>query len=84
MTSTLNSSLVDFLVSTDYDVVSTTVGLVSVLALVILLAEREIVRAYGGSGSRRWIHGLDVAVLPLLVSFATIVLLRLVELLPPA
>lgn len=83
MTSSISSSLVDYILSTDYDVISTTVGLTAVVALVILLVEREMVRAYGGDRARRWIRGLDIAVLPLLVSFATIVLLRLLQLLPP-
>jgi len=84
MTSTINRSLVDYLISTDYDAISTTVGLAAVVALLVLLVEREAVRAYGGDRARRWIHGLDVAVLPLLVSFATIILLRLLQLLPDA
>ena len=82
MTSIINQSVVDFLLGTGYDVVSTTVGLAALFALTLLLVEREAVRAYGGGQARRWIHGLDVAVLPLLVAFAIIILLRLLELLP--
>jgi hypothetical protein len=82
MTSSINDSLIDYLTSTDYDAISTTVGLAAVIALVLLLVEREAVRAYGGDRAPRWIHGLDVAILPLLVSFAMIVLLRLLQLLP--
>jgi hypothetical protein len=82
MTSIINQSVVDFLLGTGYDVVSTTVGLAALIALTLLLVEREAVRAYGGGQARRWIHGLDVAVLPLLVAFAIIILLRLLALLP--
>lgn len=82
MTSSINRSLIDFLTSTDYDGISTTVGLAAVVALLVLLVEREAVRAYWGEDRHRWIHGLDVAVFPLLVSFAVIVLLRLLQLLP--
>jgi len=82
MTSSINRSLVEYLTSTDYDAISTTVGLAAVVALLVLVIEREAVRAYGGDRARRWIRGLDVAVLPLLVSFATIILLRLLQLLP--
>jgi hypothetical protein len=82
MSSSINQAVVDFLAATNYDVVSTTVGLTAVSALLLPLIEREVVRAYGGTRSRRWIHGLDVAVLPLLVSFGIIILLRLVQLLP--
>jgi hypothetical protein len=82
VTTSINRSVVDFLVSTDYDAISTTVGLAAVVALVLLLIEREAVRAYGGDRARRWIHGLDIAVLPLLAAFGTIMLLRLIQLLP--
>jgi hypothetical protein len=82
VTSIINHSVVDFLLGTGYDVVSTTVGLAALFALIVLLVEREAVRAFGGGQARRWIHGLDVAVVPLLAAFAIIILLRLFELLP--
>jgi hypothetical protein len=81
MTSSINSSIIEYLLSTDYDVVSTTVGLLAVAALLLLLLQREAVRAHGGNRAERWIRGLDLAVLPLLVAFSTIVLLRLLQLL---
>jgi hypothetical protein len=84
MTSSINQSVVDFLMSTDYDVVSTTAGLAAAAALIVLLVEREAVRAFGGDRAGRWNHGLDIAVLPLLLSFAVIVLLRLLDLVPPS
>jgi hypothetical protein len=68
--------------STDYDAISTTVGLAAVSALLILLIQREAVRAHGGERAGRWIRGLDIAVLPLLSAFGVIILLRLVQLLP--
>ncbi len=82
MTSSVNQAVIGYLTSTNYDAVSTTVGLATVTALVLLLVEREVIRAHGGQRVIRWIHGLDIAVLPLLISFATIVLLRLLQLLP--
>ena len=82
MTSSINQSVISFLTGTDYDVISTTVGLAASLALALLLVEREAVRAHGGERARRWIHGLDIAVVPLMVSFVIIVLLRLAQLLP--
>lgn len=84
MTSSINQAVIDFLRATDYDAVSTTAGLVAAAALSILLVEREAVRAFGGERARRWIHGLDIAVLPLLMSLAVIVLLRLLDLVPPS
>ena len=82
MTSSINRAVIDFLTSTDYDVVSTTVGLAAAIALILLLIQREGVRAFGGARAVRWIHGLDLAALPLLLSLAVIVLLRLLQLIP--
>lgn len=82
MTSSMNRALIDFVMSTNYDAISTTVGLAAVAALILLLVERELVRAYGGQRALRWIHGMDIAVLPLLASFAMIMLVRLLDLLP--
>jgi hypothetical protein len=83
LTSSINQSVVEFLRATDYDAVSTTAGLAAAAALTILLIEREVVRAFGGERAKRWIHGLDIGALPLLLSFAVIVLLRLLDLVPP-
>ena len=82
MTSSINASVMDYLLGTDYDAISTTAGLAAVFALTLLLVQREMVRAHGGDRAARWIGGLDVAVLPLIVSFGMIVLLRLLQLLP--
>jgi len=82
MTSLVSDAVLEFLSATDYDAISTTVGLTSVIALLVLLIERETVRAYGGERSRHWLRGLDLAVRPLLVAFGIIVLLRLLQLLP--
>ena len=82
MTSSINHSVVDFLVATDYDAISTTVGLAALLVLVLLLIEREAVRAHGGAQFDRWIRGLDIAVIPLLAAFGVVMILRVLELLP--
>jgi hypothetical protein len=83
VTSSINQAVIDFLRATDYDAVSTTAGLAAAAALTILLVQREAVRAFGGERAKRWIHGLDTSILPLLMSFAVIVLLRLLDLVPP-
>jgi len=82
LTSLVNAAIVEFIRATDYDVVSTSAGLAAAAALILLLVQRELVRAYGGDRGRRWIHGIDIAVLPLLMSLAIIVLLRLLDLVP--
>jgi hypothetical protein len=83
MTSSINQAIVEFLRANNYDAVSTSAGLAAAAALVILLVQRETVRAWGGDRARRWIHALDIAAFPLLMSLATIVGLRLLDLVPP-
>jgi hypothetical protein len=50
---------------------------VPLIALLVLLLEREMIRSAGGPRARTAIRILDVAILPLLVAFLIIVALRL-------
>lgn len=50
---------------------------VPLLALLVLLVEREIIRSVGGPSARTAMRVLDLAILPLLVAFLLIVALRL-------
>jgi len=50
---------------------------VPLLVLLVLLAEREIIRSGGGPGARTAVRILDVAIVPLLVAFLLLVALRL-------
>jgi hypothetical protein len=47
------------------------------VALLVLLLERELIRAFSGPSARAAIWILGVATLPLLVAFAVLVALRL-------
>lgn len=47
------------------------------VALLVLLLERELIRAFSGPGAGAAIRILGVATLPLLVAFAVLVALRL-------
>jgi uncharacterized membrane protein len=47
------------------------------VALLVLLLERELIRAFGGPGAGAATRILGVAALPLLVAFAVLVALRL-------
>ena len=82
MTSSVNEAIFEFLRANNYDAISTSAGLATAGALVILLVQRETVRAWGGDRAGRWIHALDIAALPLLMSLAVIVGLRLLDLVP--
>jgi hypothetical protein len=52
---------------------SASVGLVAVLALALLLAAAEVLRALGGERARALVGNLTVAIVPLLVAFVVIV-----------
>lgn len=78
--SLINSFTVTTLESLSYAVLSTTVGVVSVLLLIGLLTWREIVNVAGGQHRQIWKRGLDIAIVPLLLVFGMIVVNRLLEL----
>jgi hypothetical protein len=50
---------------------------VPLVALLVLLLEREMIRSAGGPRARTAIRILDVAILPLVIAFLIIVALRL-------
>jgi hypothetical protein len=53
---------------------------VPLIALLVLLVEREMIRSSGGPRARTAIRILDLAILPLLVAFLVVVALRLNQL----
>ncbi len=78
--STINSFTITTLGSLSYDTLSTTIGAVSVLLLIGLLTLREIMNVAGGPRRQIWKRGLDIAIVPLLPVFGTIVVSRLLVL----
>lgn len=81
MTSTVTQVTVATLASTTYDALSTTIGVVVVLVLIVLLLQKELARVLVGLRAAPWIHAFDLALVPLLVAFLVIVTARLAELL---
>jgi hypothetical protein len=81
VTSTVTAATVAALTSTSYDAVSTTIGLVVVLVLLVLLLQKELARVLLGDRAQSWIHAFDLALVPLLVAFLVIVTARIAELL---
>jgi len=69
--------------SNTYESLSTTLGLIVSLLLIVLLVQKELIRALGGSRSRAWMRALDKAIVPLLLMFGLIMILRLVNPLHP-
>ncbi len=55
-----------------------TAGWMIGLLLIVVLAFKEVLRAYGGQGTRQWLSLLTVATIPLLVAFGVILIVRLV------
>jgi hypothetical protein len=79
VTSTLSPIVVAALTQNDYDALSATVGLIVILLLAVLIVGKEVVRANGGQ-----VHAMgafDLAIVPLLASAATVLTLRLLDLL---
>jgi hypothetical protein len=69
------------ILSFTFDFRSTTVGVVVVTALLILLVVREIARANASPRTEEQVEVLNVAILPLLIAFGTVIVVRMVQLL---
>lgn len=81
MTSTVTHATILVLTSTSYDAITKTVGLASVVVLLVLLLQKEFARIHPGPRATAWIHAFDLALVPLLITFLIIVTARLAELL---
>ncbi len=64
-----------------YDVFFTSFGVVVMVLLVILLMLKEMLRAWDGSGAGTWGKVVSGAIIPLLLLFGLIIMMRLVALL---
>ena len=62
---------------------STKLGLIVFCALIAFLCIRELASAHSGSSPRFLVRSLDVSIVPLLIAFAMIVAMRVVEILIP-
>lgn len=77
MTSTVTNATLTTIGSNTY---STIISVVVIVLLLTLLLEKELVRAFGHPRSRDWIQALDVAIVPLLLAFGVIILVRFLDL----
>ncbi len=79
MTAMVSAATRSFIWSTSYGTLTSTVGIIAVMLLVLLLLQKELLRA---AATRAEAGGevLNIAILPLLLAFAVIVTLRLVTL----
>jgi hypothetical protein len=77
MTSTVTQTTRHAFESMSYSHLTSTLGLVVVVLLIVLLLEGELIRAFrGGNGPS--LRTLQVAIAPLLLSFVVIVVTRFV------
>ena len=81
MTSIVTHATILVLTSANYDAITKTVGLASMVVLLVLLLQKEFARVHPGPRATAWTHAFDVALVPLLITFAIIVTARLAELL---
>lgn len=80
MTSTVTESTLTIIRSNAYDGISATFGAITIVLLVILLIEKELIRAYGGQRTKEWLYALDLAIMPLLLVFGSIAIIRIYDL----
>jgi ABC-type uncharacterized transport system fused permease/ATPase subunit len=57
------------------------IGYVVTVVLIVLLVQKELIRAYGSSRYEGWLRALDLAAWPFGLAFLVIVIVRLVEIL---
>jgi hypothetical protein len=76
MTSTVTAVSLDTVRTHTYATLSTTVGVIAILLLLVLLAHKELLRPLGRRGVTVRLRAFDVAIIPLLVSFLWIITVR--------
>jgi hypothetical protein len=81
MTSTVTKITITTIVSNSYNALSATIGIIAILLLMVLLLQKELLRAAGGIRARLWLQTLNVAIVPLLFTFTLILVVRFVNLL---
>ncbi len=81
MTMTVTSLTAAALLSNTYDALSSTIGLIVIGALAVLLLMRELAPILRHGNASREIRALDMALVPLLLVFAVVVISRFAELL---
>ena len=81
MTAILNNVINQYISSSAYGAISTSLGVIAVVLLLVLLIERVLLDAYFGERSRKRLWVFNIATLPLLLAFAVIVIMRFIQIL---
>jgi hypothetical protein len=83
MTSTVTEVTRMIILSSNYGRLSNSLSLIVILLLVVVLAQKELMRALGSSRSKTWMRALDIAIVPLWLAFGVMVIRRLIALIFP-
>ncbi len=81
MSATVTAVTINTITANTYDVLSSSVGLVAIVLLLILLTQQEIGRTFGGQSGRTWVRTLRIATVPLLLAVSLVMALRFAQLL---
>jgi hypothetical protein len=81
MTATITEVIRSTIAQRSNDALSTTLDVIVILLLLVLLVEKELIRAYGSPRSNTWMRALDIVIFPLLFAFGGILIVRFLILL---
>ena len=81
MTSTLNPVTLTTIASSAYGALSTGLDVIVVVLLLAFLVEKELMRSLGGPRMVERLRAFDIAIAPLLLVLALIVVMRFAQLL---
>ena len=62
---------------------ATLVHIIAILLLLVLLIQKELMRAQGGPRARVGVDALNIAIGPLLLAFVVIMIVRFMDILRP-
>lgn len=81
MTAILNNVINQQISSSAFGAISTSLGVIAVVLLLVLLIERVLLDAYAGERLGERLRAFNIAVLPLLIALAVIVIMRFIQIL---
>jgi hypothetical protein len=81
MTATVTEVTISTIMSNSSDTLSTTLGIIATLLLLVLLVQKEIISALDNPRAKRWADTLNIAIVPLLLAFGLVVAIRFTDLL---
>jgi heme O synthase-like polyprenyltransferase len=80
MTAIITEATLQAILSATYNTLSSTFGVAAMVVLLLLLLVKEVRRARGGGRSPEAMKVFDIAIVPLLIAFVWVMLLRMLDL----